>query len=197
MSKAEILYLLVTYKYLLLIPIAFFEGHIISMIVGFLARLGQINPFLGGFFIVLGNLIGDVTLYWLGFHKGAGFVRRWGKYFGLNSARVEKGREIFHEHKTWILLISKLTNGLGLAMAVLFTAGMMRIRFRTYMFWNIFGECLWTASLISVGYFLGNIYTSVDNVIIKIGGVVIVFVVIFLVFINVRRLIEEKMHLSE
>jgi membrane protein DedA with SNARE-associated domain len=170
--------LVVAYKYSLLVPIAFFEGHIISLIVGFSARLGIINPFWGGALIVIGNLLGDTALYWLGFHQGKRAIRRWGKYFDLTDSSVEKAREIFHAHKSKILFTSKVTNGFGLAMGILFTAGMTRIPFGIFMAWNVAGECVWTGLLVAAGYFFGHLYVTIDAVVWRIGLVGVAALVI-------------------
>jgi membrane protein DedA with SNARE-associated domain len=174
---------IIVYKYILLVPAAFVEGHIITLIAGFLARLGYLNPFLAGVSVAFGNLLGDVALYWLGYHKGHAVARSWGKYFGITEASIEKTTKVFHSHTNRILLISKLTNGFGLAMAVLFTAGLTRIPFRVFMVWNVIGECLWTGILISLGFFLGQLYIVVDTVIWRIG---VVGVSLTLIFLSIR-----------
>ncbi len=170
----------ITYKYAFLVPAAFLEGHVITLIAGFLSRLGYLNPFLAGACVALGNLLGDVALYWLGYHKGLAITTGWGKYFGITDDSIEWVTGLFHKHKSRILLASKLTNGFGLAMAVLFTAGMTRIPFRTFMLWNTIGECLWTGILIALGFFLGHLYVMIDNVVWRIGVIGVVLVLIFL-----------------
>ncbi len=192
MFKAELIYLLVTYKYVIMVPLAFVEGHVISLIAGFLSQTGQLNPFISGICIASGNVIGDIVLYWLGYTKGERFVQKWGKYISLDDERIARGKEIFHKHKSKILFFSKVTNGFGLAIAILFTAGIMRIKFSTYLFWNVVGEFVWTSSLITVGYFLGNVYTAVDNVIFRTGIVMLCLVVFFVSFLFIKRFIGTK-----
>ncbi|MDD5084057.1 MAG: VTT domain-containing protein [Candidatus Moranbacteria bacterium] len=157
--------LVIDYKYAFLIPAAFVEGHVIALIAGFLARLGYLNLFLAGACVAFGNLLGDVALYWLGYHKGAAIATGWGRYFGITEASIKRVTRIFNMHKSHILLTSKLTNGFGLAMAVLFTAGITRIPFRSYMFWNVLGEIMWTGMLVSLGFFLGQLYTIIDDIV--------------------------------
>ncbi len=169
--ESSLIDFIIVYKYILLVPAAFVEGHIVTLIAGFLARLGYLNLLLAGISVIFGNLLGDVALYWLGYHKGIAVAKGWGKYFGITEASIEKMTEVFHHRTSRILLISKLTNGFGLAMVVLFTAGLTRIPFRAFMLWNTIGECLWTGILISVGFFLGQLYVVVDNAIWRIGVV--------------------------
>lgn len=179
-------------KYLFIVILAFLEGHIISLICGFLARLGMVNIFLAWLSISLGNLIGDVVLYWLGFKYGMRFVNKYGKYFGLNKELVEKATGIFHRHKKSILFSSKLTNGFGMAMPILFTAGSIKIPFKTYMFWNVFGEFIWTATLLSLGYFLGQI-VFINNIMLRIGLWFIFGLVVLLIARSIKKYLTKKL----
>lgn len=187
-----LLHLLSLYQYPILVPVALIEGHIISLVCGFLARLGLINPVWAGACIVTGNLIGDVLLYWLGFHKGEKILHRGKKWFGISEQSVEKAKGIFHKHTAPVLIASKLTNGFGMAAAVLFTAGLMRIQFGMYMLYNLIGECLWTALLIWLGYVIGSAYTNVSNVILRTGTIVISCGIAYLVFRLARTIYINK-----
>ncbi len=192
MLKAQLIHLLIHYKYAILIPFGFIEGHIVSLASGFLSHEGYLNPFFAAICIIIGNLLGDVLLYWLGYHKGARFVDRYGKRFGITSELVARGRDLFHRHKSRVLLISKLTNGFGFAIGVLFSAGMVKIPFRTYMFWNILGECLWTGLLVTVGYIFGSAYGSVDSLMSKIFVVILLLVAMMYMFLKIRKAVISR-----
>ncbi len=184
--------LLLTYKYAILIPIAFFEGHIISLIAGFLARMGYLNPFIAGAFIVIGNLLGDIVLYWIGYYKGEKIIKKWGGYIHVSEESFQKSHQLFHKYRNYVLFLSKITNGFGLSMAVLFTAGAARIPFGVYLWWNILGECAWTGLLIAIGYFFGQLYSVANNVILRVGLVVFGILILGIIFIHVRNYIQNK-----
>ena len=190
--ESYVIQLLLTYKYVVLIPIGFIEGHLISLIAGFLSKLGYLNPFLAGACIASGNLIGDVCLYWLGFHKGKSFSIFLEKWFGISEGTIDKGIEVFHTRTNSILFLSKVTNGFGMAMAILFGAGVARIPFRQYMLWNILGESVWTGILVSLGYYFGALYQVVDTTLLKISLITGVMVCTFLVFVSIRRYLASK-----
>lgn len=193
MGTSTVASLIVAYKYPLLFPIAMVEGHGISLLSGFLSHLGYLNPLLAGIVIALGNLLGDIALYWLGYYKGKPFIGKFGHYMGITEERFQKASELFHEHKSWVLFVSKVTNGMGLAMGLLFTAGAVKIPLREYFFWNALGEAVWTGILVAVGYFFGNIYSTVDNILFKGGVIVAGILVIALLFFKIRRHLEEQL----
>jgi membrane protein DedA with SNARE-associated domain len=192
MIKIHLINLLIQYKYSILIPLGFIEGHIVSLASGFLAHQGYLNPVLAGICIAIGNLLGDIVLYWLGYYKGDRFINRYGKTFGITTELVSKGHELFHKHKSRVLMISKLTNGFGFAMAVLFSAGAMKIPFKKFLFWNVIGETLWTGLLISLGYFFGTAYTSIDSTMTKFFFIIVSLVLATFVFLKVRKIFINK-----
>jgi membrane protein DedA with SNARE-associated domain len=151
--------------YPVLYILAFVEGHIISIIAGLFIRLGDLYTVPTAAAIILGNTTGDVLLYWAGYHWGEKFVlSRVGKYLGLNDASIVTAKKIFERYHAPILLGSKLTNGFGLAVGILFTAGMTRMSFFKYMVLNVVGECAWTVILLTVGFLFGHLYITINNI---------------------------------
>ena len=195
MIQSFLIHTLSTYRYLILIPIGFAEGHIISLLSGFLARQGFLNPFLAGSCIATGNLLGDVVLYWLGYAKGGGFLLRHGKRFGVTEEKLAKVHDIYHSHKSSILLFSKLTNGFGLAVVILLTAGITKINFWKYMFWNFVGECIWTGGLVSVGYFFGSVYIQTGNIITKVGVIIGSAIFLVIAFLYFKNRLQKKINI--
>lgn len=191
MTLEHLLGLLATYKYVALYPLAIVEGHIISLASGFLARGGYINPYIAGAVIASGNLTGDALIYWFGYFKGESFALRWGTYVGITPASIIGAKELFTRRHSAILFFTKLTNGFGLQMAVLFTAGLSRVPFGAYMLFNALGEVLWTSSLISIGYIFGQMYMAVEGVFQKVGIAALIIVLVFVAF-RARRSFFER-----
>jgi membrane protein DedA with SNARE-associated domain len=90
-------------------------------------------------------------------------VKRFGRYVGITSESVSYTKELFASHHDIIIFTSKLTSGLGFGSVIMFTAGLSRVPFRRYMMLNIAGQFLWTAAMLSIGYFLGHIYLRVGD----------------------------------
>jgi membrane protein DedA with SNARE-associated domain len=186
--------LIIKYKYLILFPLGIIEGHLISLLAGVLAHNEYLNPFLAGLVIGLGNLFGDLILYILGYYKGIPFIKKYGNYFGIKEESLDKVNILFHKHKNYVLFLSKITNGFGLAMAILFTAGAVKIPFRIYLFWNILGETIWTGLLISLGYFLSDLYGNVSSGLSKVFLITGTLVILIFVFIKIRNVIIKKIY---
>ena len=175
-----------------MVPLALFEGPLVMMISGFLVRTGFLSFWPSYFLLMLGDLIGDVVWYCLGFFYGHGFIKKFGKYFSLDEKHIQAVSKIFHRYHNTILIVSKITMGFGFAVVTLFTAGMVKISFRKYITLNVVGQFVWTGILMSVGYFLGNEYTSINNYIGKIAMIALI-IVVFVFLIGFGKYLKKTM----
>lgn len=166
--------------YALILVVGFLEGPFISMVCGAILALGYLNFWPVYAVLMLGDLIGDTLWYFLGFHYGEKFVAKFGKYFGITNEHILRIKNTFHRRKYPLLLISKMTNGLGFALAVLFTAGLSRIPFARFIGTNAVGQLVWSGTLIAVGFFFGDLYLRINNVLGKISIILLFAVIVFL-----------------
>ncbi|MBV9159886.1 MAG: DedA family protein [Candidatus Kaiserbacteria bacterium] len=179
------------FKYPILIPLAAIEGPILMMLCGLGAHLGYISFWPAYICLALGDLVGDAFWYWLGYHYGERFVGRFGSYFSITETHIDAVKRIFHRYRVYILLISKVTAGFGLALATLFTAGMTRVPFPLFIALNAVGQLVWTGILMGIGFFLGTFYTQANNIYGKVTAVAAIFFV-FLLFIGFSRYIRSR-----
>lgn len=177
--------------YILIVALAYAEGPIISMISGFLLKLGYLKLLPIYVAIMLGDLIGDVFWYWIGRRFGYQFVDKFGKYFAIDRDSIGKVEKIFHKYKNSILLFSKMTNGLGFSLVTIITAGMIRIPFSRFITLNIIGQFIWSGIMLSIGYFFGKLYLQVNDVLWKIT-VAGIFIIFFLLFMRYKKYISQK-----
>lgn len=170
--------LLLTYRYLVIVPLSLVAQPLVGMLGGVLARLGYFDPFILYGVLVGTAVCGDIVWYWVGSSFGEGLTSRFGKYVNIRKRHVEQVKKAFNRYHTSILFFSKLTNGVGFANVVLFTAGLTRVPFWRFVGVNIIGEGLWSAGIVSIGYFFGHIYVTVDNILgraaIIMGGFILV-----------------------
>jgi len=62
----QILTLLQTYGYIILIPLAAFEGQVVALVSGFLVYLGIFHIVPVFIIFILGDFVPDVAYYWIG-----------------------------------------------------------------------------------------------------------------------------------
>jgi membrane protein DedA with SNARE-associated domain len=147
------------YRYLLLFIGTIVEGPMLMAACGFLLHMGVFQPL--PMFIALGSgdLVADVGWYYAGQYLLEPMMRKHGHFLSVTPKAVEKAKMLFRYHHTRILIISKITMGFGMALAVLMVAGASRVPFKKYFIINTAGEIIFVAVMLSIGYWLGSAYT--------------------------------------
>lgn len=190
-----LLQLFIDHQYLVyafLVLTCVIEGPILTIVCGILLKVAGL-PLVPIFIaLVLGDLLGDVTWYWLGRKFGHPFVKRFGKYFSINENEISVITKIFHKYHEGILFVSKVTMGLGFAVATLFVAGMVKISFKKYMLINALGQLIWTASLLGCGYLFGHLYDTIDGILGKVS-LVTLLIMTFFALLGYGKYIKKRM----
>lgn len=150
-------------KYALLFAGCIFEGPVIMMASGFLFHLGQFSFWPMYFALVTGDFVADMGWYCLGRFGTRQSIFRFGHIIGLTPTILEKIETRFRKYHQKILIISKLTMGLGFAAVVLVVAGIFKVPFKNYVILNLIGGFIWTGFLLTIGYFFGNIYSIISG----------------------------------
>lgn len=173
----EILTSLYAYRYLGIFLGTIIEGPVIMTAVGFLVGLGHFNFWLAYILMILGDLVGDIGWYYVGYFGAKKFIEKFGRFFGINDESMEKVKVLFQKHHNKILLLSKVTMGFGLAAPILVTAGISKVPIKKFIILNLIGGFIWTAFLMALGYFFGNIYLLVSEGL-KVGFIALIVILI-------------------
>ncbi len=181
-NHQQVLGLIIQYKYYIIVPATLFEGPVVMLVSGFLVKLGYLSLIPAYIFLMIGDFLGDILWYCVGYFFGEKFVRKYGKYVSVSEQNIESVKRLFNKYHTSILLISKLTMGFGFAIVTLITAGLVKIPFRKYVVLNAVGEFIWTAILMSVGFGLGKFYLTIDSILGKIVTVASFIIIVLCIF---------------
>lgn len=144
-------------KYGLLFISTLFGSPVVMIAAGYFIHLGQLDFWAAYGTIVAADITGDIVWYWVGRVGARAFFERFGHWFGITPELTQKLEDRFNRYHERILIVSKLTMGLGVAIAVLAVAGMMRVPFGRYLAINLSGELVWALIPIAIGYYFGNV----------------------------------------
>ena len=111
-------------------------------------------------------ILGDNVGFAIGRHGGRRLFERPGPFHGHRLAAMEAGEPFFERHGPKAVFLGRWVAGLRIASAWL--AGMLKMRWPTFLFWNALGGICWAASIALGVYFLGHAFEEV----LGIGGVV-------------------------
>ncbi len=171
------------YKYAVLFPIMVVEGPIATVIGGFLASLGYLNIFAVFGLAVLGDTVGDLIYYVIGYSGRKRFLSK-GSFLGINKERmaaIEKHYDL-HAGKTFIL--GKITHTFGFA--VLLSAGIAGVPLWTYIWFNFLGTLPKVVVFEIIGYYFGANYQKINNlisdasIIVFIVGIIVLGAILYL-----------------
>jgi membrane protein DedA with SNARE-associated domain len=113
--------------------------------------------------LVFGDFTADILWYLLGRYGSRAAIFKFGKIIGLTPAVLEKMENKFLKYHQKILIISKLTMGMGFAAVILVVAGIFKVPFKNYFFLTLVGGFIWTAFLVAIGYFFGNVFALISG----------------------------------
>jgi membrane protein DedA with SNARE-associated domain len=160
-SLAHLSELLLQYRYIILFPLAIVEGPLITVIAGFSASLGYLNLWLSYIVIVAGDLVADLLHYAAGRWGRETFIKKYGKYIGIHAERVEGLEKHFGRHGGKTLLIGKASHGVGGMFLV--AAGLARMPFWRFFWFNALGTFIKSLVLLGIGYYFGRALGKINS----------------------------------
>ncbi|MCY9692948.1 DedA family protein [Paenibacillus alginolyticus] len=102
---------------------------------------------------VLANMMGATTAYFIGRHLGQSVILRFGRYIGLTSEKYEAAQSKFEKYGIPLILISKFV--IGIRVFVPYLAGINRMPFKMFTFYNAISASIWVSTEILSGRYLG------------------------------------------
>jgi membrane protein DedA with SNARE-associated domain/membrane-associated phospholipid phosphatase len=157
----QVLSLIVQYGYLIVFFGVMVEsmgvplpGETILIASGILVQQSKLD--LGDviLFGILGALVGDQIGYWVGREGGRPFVLRWGRYVFITPRRLARAEAFFERHGGKAVFLARFFSGLRVFGALV--AGISRMRWGTFLIYNVLGGAVWATAVVLVGYFLGS-----------------------------------------
>ncbi len=170
MEGQDIIQFLTVYGYWIILPLMIVEGPIVTIIAAFMASLGTFHVGVVFVLSMIGDVIGDIIFYGIGYVWGMRFARRWGKYCGITEERIGFLKKFFDTHGGKTVFLVKMTT--GLCWATFVTAGVVKMPFRRFVGYSLLGGVVWSGFLTLVGYFFGYLYEQIAQYIAHAGFII-------------------------
>lgn len=160
-TEQEIFNFLSSWGYFIILPLMIIEGPIVTIFGAMLAAMGVLNVWVILVFSILGDVAGDMILYWIGKKWGMHFVGRIGKYVGVTRKLVLKMEKYFIKHGGKTIFAVKSTT--GLCWATFVAAGIVKMDFKKFIKYSIMGGIIWSGFLVAMGYFYGYMWIQIEK----------------------------------
>ena len=152
-------------------------GHTVVLAGAFLAYQGRLSIWWVAACACVAAIVGDNVGYWIGHHYGQALVERHKRL----RKREPKVRHFFDEHGAKTVVIGRFIAGLQTMIALM--AGVSRMPWRKFIFWNVLGATAWAAAVSAVGYLAGGSAHAIDHYLGVVGLIVLGVVVLVVVFL--------------
>ena len=139
-----------------------------SIAVGLFIKAGQIDPFVGGFAVLLGIFLGDFGLYMIGFLAGRSALRWRPIAAWVPTRHVEKLGAWFDERGWKAVLASRFIPGSRLPLYI--AAGVTGNKPGRFMLWTLMAVCIWVPVILFSVILLGNAARTPFQMILDFGG---------------------------
>ena len=138
-----------------------FPSEVVMIPAGFLAARGELG--LGSPLVavlvalavgVLGSLAGAYVNYYLALWVGKPFLEKYGKWFFLKPAALERACEVFNRYGAATTFVCRMVPAIRQLISI--PAGIARMPLGSFTLFTGLGAGVWTAILAFVGYGLGK-----------------------------------------
>jgi membrane protein DedA with SNARE-associated domain len=121
---------------------------------GFLVFNGKLNYFYTIMVSFMGTSCGITLGYFLGRSFGNPFIRRYASKMHVNQDDIQDAENLYNKYGKFALFIGYFIPGIRHLTAIF--AGVSLMPYRTFALFAYTGGFLWTITLVSFGYFLGE-----------------------------------------
>ena len=179
------------WNYVILMVFVIMQGPTVALLSGAGVSAGIFNPFLAGLASIIGSLIADVFWY------KVGLLGKLENYYQRRQNKRQKMVELFYkamqEHYLKVLILGKLS--IGLAIPAVISAGLCRIKWRSWLPVVLIGELLFTILMMVLGFFTVESLKHVDTLVKTVGisiTVICLIIILFVVPIEMRKLLSRE-----
>jgi membrane-associated protein len=155
----------------------FLPGDSLLFTAGFLASQGflDINILVWGcfFFAVLGDSVG----YWFGKKVGPKIFCKEDSLF-FHKDHIIRAQNFYNKYGNKTIFLARFVPIVRTFAPIV--AGVGQMKYKNFIFYNIFGGFIWSFGIAYLGFFLGNVIPDVDKYLLP-----IILIIIFISFIPV------------
>jgi undecaprenyl-diphosphatase len=144
-------------------------GEAAIIIGGALASQGRISLGSALAAAILGAIVGDTIGYSVGKRWGRKMLPRLSR---RRAQRLERAEATLRRHPGWAITMGRFPP--GLRTIVPGAAGMSRVRYSSFLFYNVLGAAIWGTTFVLLGYAAGRNWKRVETLVTGAGLALVV-----------------------
>jgi membrane protein DedA with SNARE-associated domain len=184
MGHIRLLELISAYGYAFIFLGTFFEGELVVIAAGFLAKIGLVNFWWAMLFCFLGAVSGDNFWYVVGKYGGIQFLHKYGKFLGVNQERIDKAHRFFDKYGMGTVFIARFIFGTRLTTSMV--AGSSKMPENKFLKANISGAIVWVGIVGSLGYLFGKSFKMIALLVKRTETILLILAVLAIIIVIFR-----------
>jgi membrane protein DedA with SNARE-associated domain len=120
--------------------------------------------------------LGDNLGYWIGHNGGRPLLLRYQKFFRISDETITRGEELFERFGPATVFVARFVFGMRIIAGPL--AGVLRMHWRRFVLYNFLGAALWVTVISCVGYFFGQHWQSLLQLVGRANAIVFAVAVV-------------------
>jgi membrane protein DedA with SNARE-associated domain/membrane-associated phospholipid phosphatase len=133
----------------------------------------------------IGAVLGDAGAYWIGRTGGLVLIRRYGRFFRVDEAKLERAQRFFRQHGGKTVFFGRFVSLLRMLAALL--AGVTRMPYGRFTLYNATGGICWAILFGGLGYGFGRQLPRLEHAIGQAGALVVLLAALLVTLILAGR----------
>lgn len=163
----------------------FFPGDSLLFTAGFLSSQGFLNPAILSALTFVAAVLGDNVGYSFGKKVGPMIFKKKESLL-FNKENLERAKAFYEKHGPKTIVLARFMPVIRTFAPIL--AGVGKMKYSTFFFYNLAGGFLWTFGAVWGGYYLGNIIPNADKYLLPI----IIGIILFSMAPSIIQILKNK-----
>ncbi len=160
-----------------LIPV---PSEVIMPFAGYIAYLGEMDPYLIVFIGTIANLIGSLLAYYIGVHGGRPLIERYGKYIFIRKSHLDLAERLFENYGEILIFFGRMLPAIRTVISL--PAGIGKMDVKKFSIYTIIGSIPWNFALVYLGYILGAQWKNIISFFEKADIIFVAALIVILVY---------------
>ncbi|UHA74748.1 DedA family protein [Paenibacillus sp. 481] len=128
---------------------------------GYLVSTGAVHVVAAICFGVIGGVLAQLFIYWLGRYGGRPFLEKYGKYIFIQKKHIDQSEKWFEKYGTGVIFTARFVPIVRHAISI--PAGISRMPVWRFTLLTTLAVIPWTIFFVTLGYMLGDRWQQIDE----------------------------------